>query len=414
MVDPDISGTVRRLMERGVVVHNPRTVDIGPEVDPDRISREGVVVFGGTRIGGERTVLSAGVRLGEEGPVTVINCRLGRNVELKSGSFRESVFLDRSNFGPGAHVREGCLVEEDAGGAHSVGLKQTILFPFVTLGSLVNFCDCLMAGGTSRKDHSEVGSSYIHFNYTPNQDKATASLIGDVPRGVMLRERPIFLGGQGGLIGPSRVGYGVVVAAGTILGDDVEDGCLVRDAGSGRSAQTFIPGYYGNPLRIINNNIIYMANLTALDAWYRHARGYFFEHIPLGKHLLEGALEILKNARAERLKRVEELAEKMGRPVEIPRRGSNSGREEADRAVCRAFHLNWRKMKEFMNSFDADGVCVEERNRFVEAFQRKCGESKDYIGAVRSLDNASRELGTSWLRGIVNGMFDGSRGSMSS
>jgi len=86
-----------------------------------------------------------------------------------------------------AEVREGCLLEEEANGAHTVGLKQTILFPFVTLGSIVNFCDILMAGGTDRRNHSEVGSSYIHFNYTPNQDKATASLIGDVAYGVMDR-----------------------------------------------------------------------------------------------------------------------------------------------------------------------------------------------------------------------------------
>ncbi len=52
--------------------------------------------------------------------------------------------------GLGAEVREGCLLEEETSGAHAVGLKQTILFPFVTLGSLVNFCDCLMAGGTGR------------------------------------------------------------------------------------------------------------------------------------------------------------------------------------------------------------------------------------------------------------------------
>jgi bifunctional UDP-N-acetylglucosamine pyrophosphorylase/glucosamine-1-phosphate N-acetyltransferase len=95
-------------------------------------------------------------------------------------------------------VRAGTIFEEQASIAHTVGLKQTILFPFVTLGSLINFCDCFMAGGTSRENHSEVGSSYIHFNYTPNQDKATASLIGDVPHGVMLNQNPIFLGGQGG------------------------------------------------------------------------------------------------------------------------------------------------------------------------------------------------------------------------
>ena len=83
--------------------------------------------------------------------------------------------------GSGAHVRAGTLLEEEFDGAHAVGLKQTLFLPFVTAGSLINFCDALMAGGTSRKNHSEIGSSYIHFNYTPHRDKATPSLVGDVP-----------------------------------------------------------------------------------------------------------------------------------------------------------------------------------------------------------------------------------------
>ncbi len=37
-----------------------------------------------------------------------------------------------------------------------MGLKQTILFPFVTLGSLISFCDCLMAGSSHSRDHSGV------------------------------------------------------------------------------------------------------------------------------------------------------------------------------------------------------------------------------------------------------------------
>ena len=174
----------------------------------------------------------------------------------------------------GAQVREGCLLEEEANGSHTVGLKQTILFPFVTLGSLINFCDCLLAGGTSRKDHSEVGSSYIHFNYTPNQDKATASLLGDVPRGVMLREPPIFLGGQGGLVGPARIGFGTVIAAGSVWrGDCPEGGKLLRgerDQPALRGA--FHPGLYGDIRRRVTNNILYLANLLALRQWYLHVR----------------------------------------------------------------------------------------------------------------------------------------------
>ncbi len=219
---------VVRLIEKGATIPNPFSLDIGDEVDVERISGEGVILYPGCRIYGAKTVISAGVKLGAEGPVTIDDCRLGRKVELKGGYFKQSVFLEKANMGSGAQVREGCLLEEEANGAHCVGLKQTILFPFVTLGSLINFCDCLMAGGTSRKDHSEVGSSYIHFNFTPDGDKTTASLFGDVPRGVMLNQPPIFLGGQGGTVGPVRVGYGTVVAAGSILRHDVlDDGQLV-------------------------------------------------------------------------------------------------------------------------------------------------------------------------------------------
>jgi UDP-N-acetylglucosamine/UDP-N-acetylgalactosamine diphosphorylase len=52
---------------------------------------------------------------------------LGTDVELKGGFFTQSVFLDKANMGSGAQVREGCILEEEANGAHFVGLKQTIL-----------------------------------------------------------------------------------------------------------------------------------------------------------------------------------------------------------------------------------------------------------------------------------------------
>ena len=164
----------------------------------------------------------AGARLGERAPVTLDNCFVGPDTQLKGGFFQGAVFVGQNVLGSGAHVRGGTILEEQANVAHTVGLKQTLLFPFVTLGSLINFCDLLMAGGTSRKDHSEVGSSFIHFNYTPDQDKATASLLGDVPRGVMLDQPPIFLGGQGGIVGPLALAFGTVTAAGTICRRDEE------------------------------------------------------------------------------------------------------------------------------------------------------------------------------------------------
>jgi UDP-N-acetylglucosamine/UDP-N-acetylgalactosamine diphosphorylase len=179
---------IKCLLDRGVSIPAPASVEIGDDVQIDRISGDGVTIHGGCKILGKTTYISKGCIIGREGPVTIDDCQLAADVKINGGFVKSSVFLNKVAVGYGAHIREGSILEEEASVAHTVGLKQTILFPFVTLGSLINFCDCFMAGGTSRKDHSEVGSSYIHFNYTPNQDKATASLLGDVPRGVMLNK----------------------------------------------------------------------------------------------------------------------------------------------------------------------------------------------------------------------------------
>ena len=219
-VKSDSTARIEKIIKKGAKIANPAAIEIGPEVDVDRISGDGVVIYAGCKIFGADTLILPGVKLGYEAPVTVDDCQIGPDVELKGGYFNRAVFFANAKCALGSHVREATILEEQARIAHTVALKHTILLPFVTLGSLINFCDCLMAGGTSRKNHSEVGSSYIHFNFTPNQDKATASLIGDVPRGVMLNQRPIFLGGQGGLVGPRRLGFGITVAAGTIIRKD--------------------------------------------------------------------------------------------------------------------------------------------------------------------------------------------------
>ena len=189
---------IERLIQKGVGIPNPQAVEIGKDINPDQISGKNVTIHGGCKLYGDQTWLCEDVTLGKEAPATVINCQVGPQVQLKGGFFDGATFLKGASFGSGAHVRAGTILEEQASCAHTVGLKQTILFPFVTLGSLINFCDCFMAGGSGPENHSEVGSSYIHFNFSANQDKATASLIGDVPFGVMLDQPPIFLGGQGG------------------------------------------------------------------------------------------------------------------------------------------------------------------------------------------------------------------------
>ncbi len=382
-LQPRNTDKIARLIQKGVSIPNPLSIDLDDAVDPERISGDGVVLFPGCRVYGAKTVVSAGSRLGAEAPVTLDDCRLGPGVELKGGYFKKSVFLEGANMGLGAQVREGCLLEEEANGAHCVGLKQTILFPFVTLGSLINFCDCLMAGGTSRKDHSEVGSSYIHFNYTPDGDKTTASLFGDVPRGVMLDQSPIFLGGQGGAVGPVRVGYGTVIAAGSVLRHDVcEDGKLVFDAPTSSPDKDHQPRNYRNIRRIVRNNVLYLANLVALEQWYMQVRRPFFARQEFGDLVHAGALEMLVLARGERTKRLIAMAAK------VP---------AADDA-CRQFATH---VDDVCSLFEHEGG-LPDGAAFLSALEPVIASATgNYTETMQSLSPEVRAAGVQWLGRIV-------------
>jgi len=396
---------IEKLLKKGVKIPYPQGVEIGPEVNTDRISGDGVVIYSGCKIFGRSILILQGSKLGYEGPVTIENCQVGSQVELKAGFFRNAVFLKKSSMGSGSNVREGTILEEESSGAHTVGLKQTILFPYVTLGSLINFCDCLMSGGTSRKNHSEVGSSYIHFNYTPNQDKATPSLIGDVPRGVMLNQRPIFLGGQGGLVGPCRLEFGTVIAAGSIFRKDELRPKRLLFEGMGKSGNIpFMPGTYYNIKRITVNNIIYIANLIALEHWYTHVRSKFLSD-DFPEPLFDGLKEKLDMAIAERIHRFKALTQKMSDSVRAYQYHTKE-KENESRLVLQQKKELYKRWTELEENFKYQRN-TEEKTSLRDIFLEKIDigiktSGKDYISVIKGLSIEDKNAGTGWLQGIVD------------
>jgi len=402
---------VEHLIRKGAAIPNPQSVLIGDEVELDRIASDGVVIYPGCKIFGEKSLIMSGVKLGYEGPVTVEDCQIGPDVELKGGFFRRSAFLEKANMGYGAQVRDGCILEEEANGAHTVGLKQTILLPFVTLGSLINFCDCLMAGGTIRKNHSEVGSSYIHFNYTPNQDKATPSLVGDVPRGVMLNEPPIFLGGQGGMVGPLRVGYGTVVAAGVVCRRDVlDDQQLVSAQGLRGNAvekadlvSDFHLGVYWHVKARVINNINYIANLVALKHWYVWVRSRFMRGDSMDEMLYEGVLDKLDMALNERVKRLKALSDKMPESAKRYRKVMKGEASEELLRQKQELFDRWQEVEAVFADSREDPGDRSCREPFLEQIEKLIREKgSDYVAVIQGLDAGWSAEGTRWLQGIVD------------
>lgn len=397
-----LDARIADLIARGVEVVDPRQLWIAPDVVPTRV-HAGARLWPGTRLLGARTFVAPGAEVGAEGPATLHDAVLGPGAIVDSGFVHGAVLLDGARLGANAHVRPGTLLEEGASTAHAVGLKQTILLAHVTLGSLINFCDVLMAGGTSRDDHSEVGSSFIHFNFTPygpRGDKATASLIGDVAQGVMLRSARIFLGGQGGLVGPLHIDYGTVLAAGFVYRRNHGPDALVIGESLPTGTQPFHRERFRGVGPRLTKNLRYIGELVALWHWYQRARLPWAADDPLQRELFLAAQRVVGGAIAERLRQLDRLVEAL--PASVTSLAAEE-RHVFARELALQRHLvaqwpQWATRLAAYPTLDADAD--DDRTRVVTAIDAGRNASS-FIATIQQLDAESVAAGTRWLRRLV-------------
>ena len=395
---------VETLRAQGVEIPSPHSLEISDDVTLERIQGPGTVLHAGTRLRGAGLSVGPGCIIGREAPVTLEGCALGKEVSLAGGYFAQAVLMDRVVFGSGAHVRAGTLMEEESNAAHTVGLKQTVLLPFVTLGSLINFCDVLMSGGTSRRDHSEVGSSFIHFNFTPfgkSGDKATPSLVGEVPRGVMLRSPRIFLGGQAGLVGPVFIDYGTVLAAGFVYRRDQGPDRLVVGEKLSPMSMPFSPLRYNRIQDKVRRNLRYIGNLVALWHWYASVRKPLARDDARLTALYDEAMALLAGGVAERVKRLGQIAGYMEDSIPLLEKGSKTGREVADQ---RHFLTGWTGLEQRLNGFqELAQVSPEQRAQLTVGLDQAADiAGGDYITTIHALPQDAVDAGSAWLNALVD------------
>lgn len=258
----------KKLEKRGVILHAPQSISI-QDVNADAFESD-VEIFPSVTIRGKHSCFGRGTKLGKTGGGYFENVATGRHVDLYGGYFQDCVFLDDVVIRGHAEVRGGSILEEGCEAAHHVGYKMTLMLPWVVAGSLINFCDALVAGGTSRHHHSEIGSSLALYNFTPSGDKH-ASLFGDVPRGVFLREEPIFIGGSTQIVSPVQVGYGTLIPAGASVRRNIPDGTMHGEA-SIDVHKPFARQELGFVVPKIHSALRYLGNVVALQHWYRYVR----------------------------------------------------------------------------------------------------------------------------------------------
>ena len=168
---------LKKLLEKGVHIPDLNLVHITRDVQLENIA-PGSTIYPFVRIAGSKTQIHSGARIGVRGPVTLENSFIGENAVigdlgqvtlidtvvgpksvLGAGVAEQAVFLGKESMvndfttGYGFRVRKGSLYEEDASSAQHTDTKMTILFPWTTLGSDINFC-CLLYTSPSPRDRS--------------------------------------------------------------------------------------------------------------------------------------------------------------------------------------------------------------------------------------------------------------------
>lgn len=374
----------KKLIDRGVIIPAPQSVYVDIAIPIEHIA-SGVILHPGARVSGARTVLAEGSAVGTQGPANIENVALGHGATIVSGTAENACLMPGASLGPNSHVRGGTLLEEEASTGHAVGLKQTIVLSFVTLGSQINFCDCFMAGGTSRSDHSEVGSGFIHFNFTPfgkKGDKATASLFGDVCNGVFLRSPRIFLGGSGGVVGPIHVDYGTTLAAGSVYRRDYEGGLLVYGEKTIAKSRAFDPLLVRRVGQRTERCLRYIGELRALYAWYRDVR-LGAQTNDIDRLVVEFAMDRIAEGIMERRRQVNRFLD-----------GAYPADDEAKLDI-EGTRKHWESIEAtFAVTPKSEGQALKE------AFLDGVEPQADHVPWVQSLPTEKVEKGKSWLRAV--------------
>jgi len=219
----------------------------------------------------------------------------------------------------------------------------------------------------------------------------------------MLNQSPVFLGGQGGLVGPTRLAFGTVIAAGTICRRDIlEPDKLLMGQQPNTRAKTFNydTRIYGSIERICRNNLIYIGNLHALHNWYRDLRPLVTAGTPHAQACIEGAQHQLATAIEERLKQLTLLSEKLELSIKATRT-NRTGNLNTTRH--RQFISKWPEIAETLSLPSRHAGDPAKRDAFLERIQKTA--SNNYIETIQTLPSDIKEQGSAWLQSIVDSVI---------
>jgi len=190
------------LLDRGVTIIRPETVDIDAEVSaaPDAVIYPNNFIYGKTQI-------AAGAII--EPNCFIVDSIIEEGAKIKAGSYIESAVVGPgAQVGPYAHLRSGTVLKEKAKVGNYCETKKSV----IGRGSKVNHLSYI--GDTTMGEKVNVGAGTITCNYDGVNKFKTE--IGN----------NVFIGSNTNLVAPVKLGNNSKTGAGSTITEDVEDGAL--------------------------------------------------------------------------------------------------------------------------------------------------------------------------------------------
>jgi UDP-N-acetylglucosamine diphosphorylase/glucosamine-1-phosphate N-acetyltransferase len=192
---------VQKHVERGIIIKSPCTVRIDKTVHIE----EDVVIESGTILKGS-TVIGRGSHIG---PHSVINnCKIGAGCTVVNSTLTSSVLGDNVRTGPYTNIRPNCKIGDNA-----------------IIGSFVELKNAVIGEGTFVPHLGYIGDAEVGSHVNFGCGCVTANFDG-VSKHTAKIEDNAFIGCNSVLVSPVTVGDGAVVAAGSVITDDVPPDAL--------------------------------------------------------------------------------------------------------------------------------------------------------------------------------------------
>lgn len=201
---------VEHWLDNHVSIRQPESVRIGPNVK----LAPGAAICGPCEIYGQ-TSIAAGSQV--ESHCVIIDSQIAENCRIRNFSHLENAVLEpECEAGPYARLRPGAVLEQRSRVGNFVEMKKTVLGS----GSKANHLTYL--GDTAVGPDCNIGAGTITCNYDGRNKHVTTIGAG------------AFIGSNTALVAPVTVGEGALVAAGSVITEDIP----ARALALGRARQT--------------------------------------------------------------------------------------------------------------------------------------------------------------------------------